>query len=304
MNFVLRTSGLARNLIARSGLTTNFMGHPIGPKYKVRVAAASEQLSGSRQLTTACLIAGKSLNMAGAKTVIIFDFDRTVIDDDSDRWVVENMGLTHLFNQLRPTLPWNALMDRMMEELHSQGKTVEQIAECLKHVPLHPQTVSAIESAHALGCDLKVLSDANLFYIDTILKHHGLYRCFSEIITNPTMVDGEGRLRIFPYHDLASFHGCNLCPPNLCKGLVIEQIQASMSEKGKSRVIYLGDGRGDYCPTLKLDRGDHVMPRKGFPLWDRLLSNPSLLKADCHEWSNGEELASILLQLVEKVREE
>lgn len=304
MNFVLRTSGLARNPIARSGLTTNFMGHPIGPIYRVRVAAASEQLCGSRQLTTACLIAGKSLNMAGAKTVIIFDFDRTLIDDDSDRWVVENMGLTYLFNQLRPTLPWNALMDRMMEELHSQGKTVEQIAECLKHVPLHPQTISAIESAHALGCDLKVLSDANQFYIETILKHHGLYRCFSEIITNPTMVDAEGRLRIFPYHELASFHGCNLCPPNLCKGLVIEQIQASMSDKRKSRFIYLGDGRGDYCPTLKLDRGDHVMPRKGFPLWDRLLSNPSLLKADCHEWSNGEELASILLQLVEKVCEE
>ncbi|KAK4342467.1 hypothetical protein RND71_038283 [Anisodus tanguticus] len=107
--------------------------------------------------------------MAGSKMVIVFDFYRTLIEDDIDRWVVENM-------------------------------------------------------------------------------------------------DGEGRLRIFPYHDLVLFHGCNLCPPNLCKGHVIEQIQASMSEKGKSRFIYLGDGRGDYRPTLKLDRGDHVMPRKGFLL--------------------------------------
>ncbi|KAF3679775.1 Inorganic pyrophosphatase 3 [Capsicum annuum] len=171
-------------------------------------------------------------------------------------------------------------VDRMMEELHSQGKTVEQIAECLKHVPLHPRTISAIESAHDLGCDLKIVSDANQFYIETILKHHRLDRCFSEIITNPTMVDGDGRLRIFPYHDMASFCGCNLCPPNLCKGLVIEKIRASRSEKEKSRFIYLGDGRGDYCPTLKLDRRDYVMPRKGFPLWDRLLSNPNLLKAD------------------------
>lgn len=39
----------------------------------------------------------------------------------------------------------------MVEEIHSQGKTVEDIAECLKHVPLHPQTISAIKSAHALG---------------------------------------------------------------------------------------------------------------------------------------------------------
>lgn len=239
--------------------------------------------------------------MAGTNIVIVFDFDRTLIDDDSDKWVVENLGLTDLFNHLRPTLPWNALMDRMMEELHSKGKTVEHIAESLKHVPLHPRTISAIQSVHHLGCDVKVVSDANQFYIETILKHHGLYRCFSEVITNPTTVDGEGRLRIFPYHDMAS---CNLCPPNLCKGLVIEKIQTSMSEKGKTRFIYLGDGRGDYCPTLKLDRGDHVMPRKGFPLWDRLLSNPELLKADCHEWSNGEELERILLQLIAKIYKE
>ncbi|KAL3332278.1 hypothetical protein AABB24_032727 [Solanum stoloniferum] len=109
------------------------------------------------------------------------------------------------------------MLSWMMEELHSQGKTVEQIAECLKDVPLHPKTISAIQSAHDLGCDLKVVSDANQFYIETILKHHGLYRCFSEVITNPTSVDGEGRLKIFPYHDMTSFHGCNLCPPNLCK---------------------------------------------------------------------------------------
>lgn len=62
-------------------------------------------------------------------------------------------------------------------------------------------------------CDLKVVSDANEFYIETILKHHGLERYFSKVITNPISVDGEGILRIFPYH-MAS---CNLCPPNLCK---------------------------------------------------------------------------------------
>lgn len=169
MNFVLRTSGLARDPIARSGLSTNFVGQPIGPIYRVRVADASDQLSGSRQLTTACLIAGKSLSMAETNTVIIFDFDRTLIDDDSDRWVVENMGLTHLLNQLRPTF--------------------------------------------SLECS------------------HG--HCFSLTLISILL-----------------------------------------------------------------------MPRKGFPLRDRLLSNPSLLKADCHEWSNGEELASILLQLVEKVCEE
>nr|GMC96204.1 inorganic pyrophosphatase 3-like [Ipomoea batatas] len=238
------------------------------------------------------------------KIVVIFDFDRTLINDDSDRWVIEHMGLTQLFNQLRLTLPWTTLMDRMVEEIHSQGKTVEDIAECLKHVPLHPQTISAIKSAHALGCDLKIVSDANQYYIATILKHHGLYDCFSDIISNPTTIDGEGRLRIFPYHDLASPHSCNLCPPNLCKGLVLKHIQASIPEKAYARFIYLGDGRGDYCPTLKLDSGDHIMPRKEFPLWECIFNNPGLIKAEVHEWSNGEELEMILLQLIDKISKE
>lgn len=36
-------------------------------------------------------------------------------------------------------------------ELHSQGKTMGEIAECLKRAPLHPRIISAIKSAHASG---------------------------------------------------------------------------------------------------------------------------------------------------------
>lgn len=71
-------------------------------------------------------------------------------------------------------------------------------------------------------CDLRIISDANQFFIETILKRHGLLGCFSEIVTNPAFVDAEGRLNIVPFHDSASSpHGCNLCPSNMCK--VMEQ---------------------------------------------------------------------------------
>ncbi|XP_057467826.1 thiamine phosphate phosphatase-like protein [Actinidia eriantha] len=233
-------------------------------------------------------------------TVVVFDFDHTMIEDNSDTWIVEEMGLTHLFDQLRRTLPWTALMDRMMEELHSQGKTIDEIGACLRRVPMSPRTVSAIKKAKALpGCELRIISDANQFFIETILKHHGLFDCFSEIVTNPSIVEGS-RLKILPCHDsVSSPHGCNLCPPNLCKGLVISQIQASIAEKGKSRIIYLGDGRGDFCPSLKLGEGDYVMPRKNFPLWKKICDNRKLIKAEVHEWSNGEELERILIRLID-----
>ncbi|KAK3220165.1 hypothetical protein Dsin_014135 [Dipteronia sinensis] len=240
--------------------------------------------------------------MAG-KIVAVFDFDKTIIDLDSDNWVVDELGATELFNQLLPTMPWNSLMDRMMKELHSQGKTIEDIEEVLKRVPIHPRIIPAIKSAHALGCELRILSDANMFFIETILNHHGLKDYFSEINTNPSFVDEEGRLRILPYHDFTtSSHGCCLCPPNMCKGLIIERIQASLAKEGdKKKMIYLGDGSGDYCPSLKLKEDDHVMPRKNFPMWDLIFSNPIKIKAEIHEWTDGEELEKVLLQIINKI---
>ncbi|KAK2646163.1 hypothetical protein Ddye_021358 [Dipteronia dyeriana] len=150
---------------------------------------------------------------AMAGRVVVFDFDKTILDCNSDNWVVDELGANHLFTQLLHTMPWNSLMDMMMMELHSIGKTIEDIAHRLKQAPFHPRIISAIKSAHYAGYKV---SDANVFFIETILKQHGLLACFSKIITNPSLVDNESRLRIFLYHDFKSCsHNCNICPPNM-----------------------------------------------------------------------------------------
>ncbi|KAK7294320.1 hypothetical protein RJT34_17209 [Clitoria ternatea] len=237
--------------------------------------------------------------MAGI--VVIFDFDSTIIECDSDNWVLDETGLTQNFYQLLPSMPWNPLMDRMMGELHSQGKTIQEIAEILKKTPMHPLIVPAIEAAYSLGCDLKIVSDANIFFIETILKHHGVWNCFSEVIANPSHVNNEGRLNICPYHDyLKSSHGCNLCPPNMCKSLVIERIQNSLAAAGNKKVIYLGDGNGDFCPSLKLKDCDYLMPRRDFPLCDLVSKNPNKIKAEVHGWRDGKELEHVLLHIINK----
>ncbi|XP_073146531.1 inorganic pyrophosphatase 2-like [Henckelia pumila] len=236
------------------------------------------------------------------KIVVVFDFDKTIIDVDSDNWVVDELGATDLFNSLLPTMPWNPLMDKMMKELHAQGRTTKDIENVLKRAPMHHRIVPAIKKAHALGCDLRMVSDANLFFIDTILTHLGIKDCFSEINTNPSYVDEEGRLRISPYTDFYSFsHGCKLCPPNMCKGMILERIQASLVKEGQTRMIYLGDGSGDFCPSLKLKEGDFVMPRKYFPVWHLICENRHLLRAEIHEWVDGGDLERILLKLIENI---
>lgn len=45
-----------------------------------------------------------------SEIIVIFDFDKTIIDADSDNWVVDELGATDLFNQLLSTMPWNSVM--------------------------------------------------------------------------------------------------------------------------------------------------------------------------------------------------
>lgn len=45
-----------------------------------------------------------------AEIVVIFDFDKTIIDLDSDNWVIDELGFTDLFNQLLHSMPWNSMM--------------------------------------------------------------------------------------------------------------------------------------------------------------------------------------------------
>ena len=75
---------------------------------------------------------------------------------------------------------------------------------------------------------------------------------------------------------------------------------AAGTEKRRRRrraVVYLGDGRGDYCPSLKLREGDYVMPRAGHPVCDLIAASPPA--AAVRGWAGFEDLARVLLGIVD-----
>lgn len=83
---------------------------------------------------------------------------------------------------------------------------------------------------------------------------------------------------------------------------MVEKIQESMSSE--KRMIYLGDGVGDFCPCLKLKETDIMMPRKGFPVWDLISENKKLIKGEIHEWTDGDELEHVLIHLIKSIIED
>lgn len=236
--------------------------------------------------------------MEEASPLLIFDFDHSLIDCNSDPWVVDHLGASQLMLSLQPAIPsWTDLMDRMMVELAACGNTVGDIEAALRKILLHPAMMRAIHAAHSWGWELRVISDANVFFIQTVLASHQLEQYFTVVHSNPAHINDLGVLRIHPYHSSPP-HVCPICPPNMCKGLILDNIRAAAPSPNR-RTIYVGDGRGDYCPSLRLREGDHVLAREGYPLWRLLKENTQLVKAKVHAWSSALDVESCLLHLYE-----
>jgi pyridoxal phosphate phosphatase PHOSPHO2 len=85
------------------------------------------------------------------------------------------------------------------------------------------------------------------------------------------------------------------------QGKIIEKIISSDNAEPRKSIIYLGDGRGDYCPCLKLSKEDYVMPRDEYPLARLISDNTDFVKAKVYRWSSGEELKSTLSELINKL---
>ena len=215
---------------------------------------------------------------AAARFLLVWDFDWSLIDENSDTYVIERLDQAGLTWQAAQTLMangkmgWTELMDWCLGKLHEAGNGPDAIANALKTAPIKSGALAAVSTAHAAGVEQRILSDANTVYIQTILNEHDLAGAFSQVVTNPATYDAAGRLRVRPHQSAGHAHGCPLCPPNLCKGAVLTQW---INEVDPVRCVYVGDGGGDYCPAARLRAGDLVLARR--PPHD------SLLKRCCKE---------------------
>merc|ERR1711874_682225 len=143
-----------------------------------------------------------------------------------------------------------------------------------------------------------IILDSNSVFIDHILEVKGLSGVVEKVFTNPAWWDGD-KLCIKPFHGQDS---CQLSTRNLCKGQIVEDYLRDCTEKGTkfSYIGYVGDGKNDYCPSLRLTESDVVFPRQGYSLQKVILEERDeneKIKAEVCYWSSGE---TIFKKLIEK----
>ena len=227
--------------------------------------------------------------------LVVFDFDHTIIDANSDIHV----------NALFPTdeqrrsaeknvsqfQSWTERMQNIFRQLHSCQITENDYVKNMQEIPLTDGFAELIKYLHSLpNTELIVASDANLVFIQTILKHRHLDHAFKAIFTNPAYFRSDDHcLIIEPYGQQT----CATCPSNMCKREIIDKYRSR-----ETRVLFIGDGHNDVCPARGLKPGDLVCARSGYRLAKDLKQQAALgtdkLQADFFEWTDGKQIEDFL----------
>ncbi|GMF50040.1 unnamed protein product [Phytophthora fragariaefolia] len=194
--------------------------------------------------------------------LVIFDYDWSLINENSDTFVFQKLypELLATLRERRAEQPsWTKIMDDMLKDLSKDKPDISEeiIRDAVAHVPIQPHMLDAVRlAAEQYSADVKIVSDANSVYIESMLEHHGLSKLVSEVITNPAtfeaLDDGRNRLNVKPYHALDIVpHGCTWCPSNMCKGRIVDSLRQAHPY---SSVLYVGDGSGDFCAATRLTK--------------------------------------------------
>lgn len=208
---------------------------------------------------------------APPSVLVVFDYDHSLTNDDSDLFVFRELHPA-LLEELRDRylhVQWTQLINELLHKLSSErpALTAQDIETTLARIPVQPKMLDAVRLAtQDHGAVVHIVSDANTIFIQSMLDAQGLAPLVSQVHSNPARFDEtvgadgvavkNNRVRIEWYYGRhLEPHGCPHCQVNMCKGMIINH---TLSQQKFDHVLYVGDGKGDYCPATKLSR--YIVP--------------------------------------------
>ncbi|XP_062234523.1 probable phosphatase phospho1 [Platichthys flesus] len=240
--------------------------------------------------------------------LVLFDFDETIINVSSDDAVVCALPGQQLPEWLKNCFReghYNEHMQKVLAYMAEQGVSEDRIRSVLEKIPPTPGLLNLFQylQSNQQDFELLVVSDANMFFIETWLEHAGVRPLFRKIFTNPASFDATGQLMLLPFHS----HSCSRCPDNMCKQVIMQEYLAyRQKERGGTPyqgVFYIGDGANDVCPSMALGPRDTAFPRRDFPMHSLLQGMQHSLKANVVPWASGEDIVDYLRKIMKERRD-
>lgn len=192
--------------------------------------------------------------------LFVFDFDKTLINIDTDQFVIEKFNI-----QIPAAANWFETMRYVIEVILTQIG-VQRLKELLSDIKIRVKNIPH---------NSIIVSDSNDLFINTILEANGLKGAFKEIHCNRIVKNS-----LVPYGS----HSCTnpICAkkPNMCKGMIIDNLR----KKYTTKIIFIGDGANDYCATTRLLSNEFALVRAGYKLDELLPIDVRFPRWDSYEY--------------------
>ncbi|KAH8287246.1 hypothetical protein KR054_004723, partial [Drosophila jambulina] len=236
---------------------------------------------------------------SSARFLAAIDFDKTIVHQDSYLAVSQLLPCAQRARELQELIPrcgWLTFISRVLEELHGKhGICSAAVGKCVRQMEAVPGMLRVVRRlAMNPAVDLCIVSDANSFFIGEWLNEYGIEDLFASLYTNPAVVQADGSLLVLPHGEQTD---CDLCPANLCKGAVMQELICSGSY---DRVVYIGDSCNDLCAMQQLRKQDVACIRRGYELHEELDASTDhgqgVLCCSVLTWRDGHELEEGLVE--------
>ena len=234
------------------------------------------------------------------KTLLIFDFDKTILNDDSFGHIILNTltkeELQIIYNNRNEN--WVNGYNYALKQLKSHGITKEKFNEMLNQISL-TQGMSDLFNyikEKKENYDSIILSSNYEYVIKYILNKNNIIDIFLDIITNPSREANQDEKEQFIYVLKKQEHNCKICNPCSCKKNEFKEFCNKHDMNNYDKVIFICDGFNDFCLAVDLGENDITLMRKNFALYKKIKSKnfENNLKCKVQAWESGNDIINYL----------
>ena len=234
------------------------------------------------------------------KTLLIFDFDKTILNDDSFGHIILNTltkeELQIIYNNRNEN--WVDGYNYSLKQLKTHGMTKENFNEMLNQISL-TQGMSDLFNyikEKKENYDSIILSSNYEYVIKYILNKNNIIDIFLDIITNPSREANQDEKEQFIYVLKKQEHNCKICNPCSCKKNEFKEFCNTHDMNNYDKVIFICDGFNDFCLAVDLGENDITLMRKNFALYKKIYSKnfENNLKCKVQVWESGNDIINYL----------
>ena len=234
------------------------------------------------------------------KHLLIFDFDQTIIDLDSEFSMVEKLA-PDLFKEMNGDLyvkdNWIEFNNYLYSRIKQNGYNYNDVKEYLSFLKLSPNFEELFEYIRKNKNKLEtvIITGNNTHVVNLVLSSHNIKDCIDNICCNEGILDENNLLKIKCINE--KYEHCEDDRPFLCKSLFFEDFIKNKENKF-DKIFYICDGSNDFCLSKKLGINDIIFPRKNYSLYKILFdkNGKNEVKANIVPWVNGKDICKEIMK--------